>query len=182
MALGEMHIVVHSTEDPTRIAAAVGEQINAMDPDLAATEVATISDLLYESIAQPRFYTALLSGLAICAALLAAVGIYGVVAYSVVQRSGEIGIRMALGADAAATVRLVVRQAMAVVTVGVVIGLVGALGMARLIQGLLYGVEPTDPLTYVAVGFLVIALGILAAAIPARRATRVDPVDALRQE
>jgi putative ABC transport system permease protein len=182
MALGEMHIVVHSTEDPARIAAAVGEQITAMDPDLAPTEVATISDLLYESIAQPRFYTALLAGLAICAALLAAVGIYGVVAYSVVQRSGEIGIRMALGADAAATIRLVVGQAMAAVTVGVVIGWVGALGMARLIEGVLYGIEATDPLTYVVVGLLVIGLGTIAAAIPARRATRVDPVDALRQE
>jgi putative ABC transport system permease protein len=182
LALGEMHIVVFSTEDPARIAAAVSEQISAIDPELAPTEVATISDLLYESIAQPRFNTALLAGLAICAALLAAVGIYGVVAYSVVQRSGEIGIRMALGADAASTVRLIVRQAMAVVAIGVVIGLVGALGMARLIEGLLYGLETTDPVTYIAVALMVIVIGTLAAAIPARRATRVDPVDALRQE
>jgi len=182
LALGEMHIVVHSTEDPARIAAAVSEQIFAMDPELAPTEVATISDLLYESIAQPRFYTSLLAGLAICAALLAAVGIYGVVAYSVVQRAGEIGIRMALGANAASTVRLIVRQAMTVVAIGVVIGMVGAVGMARLIEGLLYGIETTDPVTYVAVGLIVIAIGTLAAAIPARRATHIDPVDALRQE
>ena len=182
LALGEMHIVVYSTEDTARIAAAVSEQIAAMDPELAPTEVATISDLLYESIAQPRFYTALLAGLAICAALLAAVGIYGVVAYSVVQRSAEIGIRMALGADAASTVRLIVRQAMTVVAIGVVIGMIGAVGMARLIEGLLYGLETTDPVTYVAVAIAVIFIGTLAAAIPARRATRVDPVDALRQE
>jgi len=182
LALGEMHIVVHSTEDPARIAAAVSEQISAMDPELAPTEVATISDLLYESIAQQRFNTALLAGLAICAAVLAAVGIYGVVAYSVVQRSGEIGIRMALGADAASTVRLIVRQAMTVVAIGVVIGMVGAVGMARLIEGLLYGMEGSDPATYVTVAIVVIAIGTLAAAIPARRATRIDPVDALRQE
>ncbi len=182
LALGEMHIVVHSTEDPARIAAAVSEQIAAMDPELAPTEVATISDLLYESIAQQRFNTALLAGLAICAAVLAAVGIYGVVAYSVVQRSGEIGIRMALGADAASTVRLIVRQAMTVVAIGVVIGMVGAVGMARLIEGLLYGMEGSDPVTYVTVAIVVIAIGTLAAAIPARRATRIDPVDALRQE
>jgi putative ABC transport system permease protein len=182
LALGEMHIVVHSTEDPARIAAAVSEQIAAMDPELAPTEVATISDLLYESIAQPRFYTALLAGLAVCAALLAAVGIYGVVAYSVVQRSGEIGIRMALGADAASTVRLVVGQAVTVVSVGVVIGWLGALSTARIIEGFLYGIEASDPATYMVVGVLVIVLGTVAAAIPARRATRIDPVDALRQE
>jgi predicted permease len=182
LALGEMHIVVHSTEDPASVAAAVNEQISAMDPELAPTEVATISDLLYESIAQPRFNTALLAGLAICAAALAAVGIYGVVAYSVVQRSAEIGIRMALGADAPATVRLIVRQAMTVVTVGVVIGMVGAVGLSRLIEGLLFGTETTDPVTYVAVALMVVVVGTLAAAVPARRATRVDPVDALRQE
>jgi len=182
MALGDMHIVVYSQMDPTRVASLVSEQIVALDPELAATEVVAIADLLAESIAQPRFNMALLVGLAVCAAALAAVGIYGVISYSVVQRTGEIGVRMALGASAPDTVRMIVREALWVVGIGVALGLAGALGAARFIEGMLYGIEATDPMTYAGVGMLVIALGAIAAAIPARRATGVDPVIALRKE
>ena len=180
--LNAMHVVVHSSMDPSRVAALVGEQIYAIDPELAPIEVVTIADLLYQSIAQPRFNMAMLVGLAFCAAALAAVGIYGVVSYSVVQRTGEIGVRMALGADAGDTVWMIVRQALSVVGIGVALGVAGALGTARFIEGLLFGIESTDPATYVGVGMIIVALGALAATIPARRATRVDPIIALREE
>ena len=127
-----------------------------------------------------RFNTALLVGLALCAGMLAAVGIYGVVNYSVVQRTGEIGVRMALGADARDTVGLVIRRAMTLVGGGVVIGIGAALGATRFIEGMLYSVEPTDVVTYVVVVGLALGVGMLASLIPARRATRVDPVVALR--
>jgi putative ABC transport system permease protein len=182
MPLGDMHVVVYSEMEPARVASLVGEQIAGLDPELAATEVVTIADLLSESIAQPRFNMALLVGLAVCAAALAAVGIYGVISYSVVQRTGEIGVRMALGASAPDTVRMIVREALWVVGIGVALGVAGALGAARFIEGMLYGIEPTDPMTYVSVGAVVVALGAIAAAIPARRATSVDPVIALREE
>jgi ABC-type antimicrobial peptide transport system permease subunit len=110
------------------------------------------------------------------------VGIYGVVSYSVVQRTGEIGVRMALGASAGDAMALIVRRALWVVGLGVVLGVAGALGASRFIAGLLFGVAATDPATYLAVGAIVIVLGALAATIPARRATAVDPVIALRDE
>ncbi len=153
-----------------------------MDAELAPTEITTIASLLSESIAQPRFNMALLVGLAVCAAALAAVGIYGVVSYSVMQRTSEIGVRMALGANASDTVAMIVTQALWVVGIGVVLGIAGAIGTARFIEGLLYGINATDPVIYLSMGGLVIGLGAVAAAIPARRATAVDPVLALRKE
>lgn len=182
LSLPDMHVVVFSDMETASAAALVEEELVAMDAELAPTEITSIEELLSESIAQPRFNMALLVGLAVCAAALAAVGIYGVVSYSVVQRTGEIGVRMALGASASDTVAMIVRQALWVVGIGVALGVVGAIGAARFVEGLLYGIGPTDPATYLAVGSLVIALGALAAAIPARRATAVDPVIALRKE
>jgi putative ABC transport system permease protein len=182
LALADMHVVVFSDLEPARAAALVEEELRAMDPELAPTEITTIAALLRESIAQPRFNTAMLVGLALCAAALAVVGIYGVVSYSVVQRTGEIGVRMALGASASDTVAMIVLQALTLVGLGVALGVAGAIGAARFVEGLLYGIEATDPFTYVAVGALVVALGAVAAAIPARRATGVDPVLALRKE
>lgn len=182
LPLSEMHVVAYSLDEPARVAGAILQQMWQIDAQIAPTEIATLSDRLWESVAQPRFNTALLVGLAFCAAVLAAVGIYGVVSYSVVQRTSEIGVRMALGADARDTMRLIVRQAMLAVVVGVVLGVAGALGAARFITGLLYGVEPTDPSTYLFVSVVVLGVGLVAAAIPALRATRVDPLVALREE
>ena len=182
MAFGDMHLVVYSDLEPATVTRLVQDELSAMDPELASTAVMTISDLLYQSIAQPRFNMALLVGLAGCAAALAAVGIYGVVSYSVVQRTIEIGVRMALGASSGDTIGMIVGQAMTVVGIGVVLGVAGALGAARFIEGLLFGVESTDPATYVGVGAIIVLIGLLAAAIPARRATGVDPVIALRKE
>ena len=131
---------------------------------------------------QPRFNMALLLSFALCALVLATVGIYGVTSYLVVRRTGEIGVRMALGADAGSTFRLVVRQTLAYVLLGGVLGVVGSAFAARLVRGLLYEVSPLDPLTLIGVVALLLATAAGAAAIPARRATRIDPVNALAAE
>lgn len=182
LVTAEMHVVVHSELGTAAVAAAVGDVLRDMDPEIAPSSVVAISDLLWESIAQPRFNTALLGGLALCAALLAVLGTYGIVAYSVSERTGEIGVRMALGADGAATVAMIVRHALGIVLVGALLGIVVALGASRFLDQLLFGVPPTDPLTYGVVLVAAVLLGLLAAWIPARRATSIDPVAALREQ
>ncbi len=180
IATYEMHIVVQSDLSTAAVASAVGDVLADIDPQLAPSQVVAISDLLWESVAQPRFNTALIGSLALCAAILAAIGTYGIVAYAVSQRTAEIGVRMALGADAAATVALIVRQALGIVLAGAVLGVFGALGATRFLGRLLFDVQPTDPLTYSVVLMAAVLIGALAAWIPARRATRIDPVAALR--
>ncbi len=182
LPLSEMHIVVYSDLEPGAAAAAVSDVLADMDPQLAPTAIVTIADLLWESVAQPRFNTALLAALAACAAVLAIVGTYGIVAYTVTQRTGEIGVRMALGADSAATVLMIVRQALGIVLLGALVGLVGAFGVTRFLTQLLFGIRPTDPLTYGLVLVAAVVVGALAAWMPARRATRIDPVSALRED
>ncbi len=180
IATYEMHLVVRSDLTTDAISSAVGDVIADVDPQLAPSRVAALSDLLWESVAQPRFNTALLTGLALCAAILAVIGTYGIVAYSVSQRTTEIGVRMALGADSVATVTMIVRQALVVVLVGAAIGVLGALGATRLLGQLLFDVQPTDPFTYGVVVAAAVLVGALAAWLPARRATQIDPVAALR--
>ena len=142
----------------------------------------TMEGLISESLAQPRFNMALLLSFALCALVLATVGIYGVTSYLVVRRTGEIGVRMALGSDASSTFRLVVSQTLGYVLLGGVLGVVAYAFAAGVIRGLLYEVSPLDPLTLVSVVALLIVTAAGAAAIPARRATRVDPVTALASE
>ena len=156
--------------------------MTALDPLLPIAKVSAIEDLVSASIAQRRFNMTLLAGLAVCAAVLAAVGVYGVVAYSVTRRTSEIGVRMALGADADRTFRLVVFGAMKVVYAGVMLGLAGAAVAGRSLQNLLFGVPPLDLLTFVASAVTIVAVGFGAASVPALRARRIDPVAALRQE
>ncbi len=182
IATQQMQVVAQSDMDTAAVARAMGDVLNDIDPQLRPAEVAAISDLLWESAAQPRFNTALLSGLAICAAILAVVGTYGIVSYSVAQRTSEIGVRMALGANAAATVLMIVRQALRIVVVGAALGVLGAVGATQFLTQLLFEVEPTDLVTYVAVLAAAVLVGVLAAWLPARRATRIDPVSALRHE
>jgi predicted permease len=181
-SLPNMTLVVHTEADPGSISALVRDRVRAIDPDLPITQIATMEELISVSLAQPRFNMVLLVGLAASALILAAIGIYGVVSYSVAQRTGEIGVRMALGADAGATRALVIRQAMTVVALGVAAGLAMTFVVSRLIAGLLYGVSQNDPLTLFASAVVLLAVAAAAAAIPAARATRVDPVVALRAD
>lgn len=180
VSTAEMHLVVQSDAGRVAVAAAIAGVLADMDPELAPSPAVAIADLLWESVARPRFNTALLTILAACGALLAAVGTYGIVAYTVSQRTREIGLRLALGADASATVALIVRQALAIVLGGALLGIAGAIGATRFLQRLLFEVEPTDPPTYGAVLAAAVLIGLLAAWVPARRASRIHPVAALR--
>ncbi|MGD8818037.1 MAG: ABC transporter permease, partial [Acidobacteriota bacterium] len=181
-AISDMTVAVYSDAGPASLAGIVRDRIRRLDPALPLTQTATMDELISESLAQPRFNMILLVGLASSALLLAAVGIYGVVSYSVVQRSGEIGVRMALGADASATRTLVIREAMTVAAIGVAVGLAATFAVARFIAGLLYGVGANDPLTLVVGATALIGIAAFAAALPAARATRIDPAAALRKE
>jgi len=135
-----------------------------------------------DSVSRQRFLSLLLGIFAGVALLLAAIGTYGVLSYLVTERQREIGIRVALGASAAGIVRLVLRQGMAITVTGIAVGIVGALALARVTQSLLFGVSPTDPATYVAVGSMILLVALLACLIPAQRAMRVDPLVAIRNE
>jgi ABC-type antimicrobial peptide transport system permease subunit len=178
--LSEMQIVMATGLEAGVVARAVKAEMAALDPKLPIARVSSIEELVSASIAQRRFNMTLLSALALSAALLAAVGVYGVVTYAVTRRTPEIGVRMALGADAARTFRLVVLGAMKVVLVGVALGLAGALAAGRSLQNLLFGVPPFDLLTFLASGLAIAAIGVVAATVPALRAARIDPVAALR--
>ncbi len=179
---GDMHLVVHSPTGQADLANAIRTEIDASWPGLFGTRLVTMEQLISESLAQPRFNMALLLSFALCALVLATVGIYGVTSYLVVRRTGEIGVRMALGSDASATFRLVVRQTLSYVVLGGILGIAGSFFASRLIRGLLYEVSPLDPLTLIGVVAVLLATAAGAAAIPARRATRIDPVTALAAE
>jgi putative ABC transport system permease protein len=178
----DMSLIVRCTADPLALAPAVQQQVWDIDRDLAPTRIKTMEQLLSESVAQPRFRTVLLGLFAGLALALAAIGIYGVISYNVAQRTQELGIRMALGAQSRDLLRLVLRQGMTLALVGVVTGLAGALALTRLLKTLLFGVSATDPLTFAAIAFLLAAVALLACWIPARRATKVDPMVALRRD
>ena len=168
--------------DASDLAAAARAQVKAFDPNQIIWRVQTLEQLLGNSVAPRRFNMMLLGIFAGVALALAAVGLYGVMSYSVSWRIHEIGIRMALGANRADVLSLVVRQGMTLTVVGLVLGLVGAFSLSRVLRSLLYGVTPTDPLTFAGVSAVLLTVALLACLIPARRATRVDPIVALRTE
>jgi putative ABC transport system permease protein len=161
---------------------AVRAQVAGLDPLLALSKVRTVDDLMAQSVAEPRFRSTLLGIFAGAALLLAAVGIYGVLSYTVGQRTQEIGIRMTLGARRRDVLALVLGQALIHAGLGVAIGLAAALGLSGVLTRLLFGVSPTDPTTFIAVPLAMTAAALLASYLPARRAARVDPMIALRVE
>ncbi|MEZ0332723.1 MAG: ABC transporter permease [Gemmatimonadales bacterium] len=177
-----MVVLARTAGDPLELAGTVKRALTELDADLPLSEVATLDQRVADTLARPRVNAALLTAFAAVALLLAAVGIYGVIAFGVVQRTRELGIRMALGAGTDRLLRLVVHQGMRPVLAGIVLGLVGALLGTRLLRGLLFGVGATDPVTFLAVTAFLLVVAFGASYLPARRAARSDPMIALRNE
>jgi predicted permease len=179
---GSLTLVVRHSGDPAALASAVRGAVRDLDRNVPITDVATMSTRLNRSMSDRRYPMLLLSGFAVLAVLLAAVGLYGLLSYVVSRRSREIGVRMALGADRTAVLRMVLQDGARLTVAGVVIGTVASAIAARALGRLLYGIGPTDPVTFAAVGVLLAIVALVASYVPASRATRVDPVVALRTE
>jgi putative ABC transport system permease protein len=175
-------LVVKTDVDPASMAATVRKAVWEIDKDQPVSNIQTMEAILADSIAQQRFSMVLLAIFAGVALVLAAVGIYGVMSYSVAQRTREIGIRMALGAQTGAVLKLAVGYGIKLVLIGIAIGLIAAFALTRLMSTLLFGVTATDPITFTLISLLLICVAALASYIPARRATKVDPMIALRYE
>jgi putative ABC transport system permease protein len=176
-----MAVVVRSALAPETVTGSIRREVAAIDRDIPLYAIQTMSQYLSQNMEQPRISVVLLGGLSVLALVLAMVGIYGVVSYSVAQRTQEIGVRMALGASRRHVLQLVVGHATALVIAGVVLGILGALAVASVIRTMLYQVSERDPATFAAIAIVLVAVGVLASVIPARRASRVDPIVALRE-
>lgn len=177
-----MIVTVRTASDPPRLAPALRQAVLEIDPTQPVSRVTSMAQRLFDAVGTPRLAALLLVVFGTVALLLAAVGIYGVISFSVVRRTREIGVRMALGAGGRDVLRMVVGQAVMLASIGVAVGVGGALALTRVIQGMLFGVNATDPFVYLAVSTLLIAIAALAAYVPARRAARISPAVALRYE
>ena len=180
--LSQMVVVIKTEKDPHTLVSAATKDVAAMDPDLPLFLVKTMEEYLSASVATPRFNTTLLSIFAGVALVLTIVGLYGVMSYSVAQRTNEIGIRIALGAQGRDVLMMIVKQGSRLILIGLAIGLAGAYALSRLVESLLFGVSAKDPFTFVAVATLLGIVALLACYVPAWRATKVDPIEALRCE
>jgi putative ABC transport system permease protein len=178
----DMYLAVRTSVNPSSITNSVRQQVLAIDKDMPIYNIATMDELLSHSVGQPRLNLTLLVAFASIALLLAGVGVYGVMAYTVTQRTHEIGIRMALGAQSKDVVKQVLTEGTRLAAIGLAIGFAGSLAATRLIATLLFGIKPTDPLTFAAVAAVLTSVALAACYIPARRAMRVDPMIALRHE
>jgi len=176
-----MGLVIRTAGDPAAFATTLRREVQALDKDQPIYNVRTLDDVVANSLGTRRVSMQLFAVFAAAALLLAALGIYGVMAYSVTQRTQEIGIRMALGAQKSDVLRLVIRQGMILTVIGVVVGIAGAFALSRLIANLLFGVAATDALTFVAISLLLLFVALIACYLPARRAARLDPKIALAQ-
>jgi len=173
---------VRTSTDPASVAGAVVRAIHEVDPTVPIYDVRTMTDRMSGSLARQRFSTLMLGAFAFFALLLAVIGVYGVMSHLVAQGTHDIGVRMALGAQRGTIVTMVVRQGMELAGIGIVVGLVGAAALTRVMASLLFGISATDVLTFSTMPVMLAAVALLATYVPARRATRVDPVVALRNE
>jgi ABC-type antimicrobial peptide transport system permease subunit len=175
-------LVIRTSGDPNAIISSVRRELQAIDPQVPLFRVETLQGALDDTLNQPRFQATLLAVFAGMALLLASIGIYGVTAHAVSQRTQEVGIRMALGAHRGDVLQLILRQHLRPAVAGIVIGVTAALALSRFLRSLLYGVRAEDPVTFVVMAVGLFAVAVLACLIPARRAMRVDPLIALRDE
>ena len=180
--LTHINFVVRSSTEPEMTIAAMRDVIDALDDEQPIESLGSMSSLISSTIAEPLFHVRLLTLVSACALLLAAIGIYGVLSYLVTERTREIGIRVAIGAVPRDVVRMVVRRTLALTVPGVLIGLIASFGLTRVLSGFLFQVKPTDPATFIVVGSVLVVVALVASIVPARRAARVDPLIALRQE
>jgi predicted permease len=181
-AMTTMRLAVRTAGDPSLVTNAVRNILRAKDPDIPLAGAATMESVIADTVSQTRVIMLTLTLFAWVAAFLAAIGLYSVLAYFVARRVHEIGIRVALGATKGKVIQLVLHQGLALVGIGLVVGIGGAIGVTRLIQQQLYGVTPTDPLTFAVVGLLFALVGLMACLVPGMRAARQDPVRALQAE
>lgn len=177
-----MAVAIEAGEDPLSLVSPLRSEVASIDPDIAITEVGLLGDRLTGSVATERLRFNLIGLFALTAGLLATIGVYGVMAFVVAQRRQEIGIRMALGADRAAVLRQVLRQGLALAAAGTGIGLAVSLATSRLLDSMLFGVSPSDPVTYIAAVSVLVLAALAACYAPARRASGLDPLEALRLE
>jgi putative ABC transport system permease protein len=178
----DMTVIVKGSSDPNQLMAAVRQQVKEIDANQPIYNIRTLDEIRAESVAPERLNLTLLSLFAGTALLLAIVGIYGVMSHSVTQRTHEIGIRVAVGAKPRDVFQLVIGQGMMLALIGVAFGLVGAIGLTRLMATMLFGVEPTDPVTFGVISVVLVLVSLVACYLPSRRATKVDPTVSLRYE
>jgi ABC-type antimicrobial peptide transport system permease subunit len=180
--VGFKTLIARTALDPLQLAASIREQLHSLDANLPFAEVATIDELIEQQTADRRYTTGLLVLFAALGLLLAGIGVYGVVSYVIAQRTSEIGLRLALGAQRANVVWLVLREAIGMAAAGAAAGLLGAWLFRKAVAQLVFGVSPADPITFLASAAVLVALAVAACLIPARRAIRIDPMMALRYE